>query len=60
MEPLRPLLARVAADNGASIRVLERCGFRLIGKERSFARARGEEIDEFVYELEGAKGGEAP
>jgi RimJ/RimL family protein N-acetyltransferase len=47
----RPLFARVAVDNLGSIRVLEKCGFRLIGHERGFADARGEEIDEAVYRL---------
>jgi RimJ/RimL family protein N-acetyltransferase len=47
----RPLFARVAVDNLGSIRVLEKCGFRLIGHERGFANARGEEIDEVVYRL---------
>jgi RimJ/RimL family protein N-acetyltransferase len=32
--PERPLFARVAAHNGASLRVLEKHGFDLIGEER--------------------------
>jgi RimJ/RimL family protein N-acetyltransferase len=47
----RPLFARVAVDNLGSIRVLEKCGFRLIDIEREFANARGEEINEAVYRL---------
>ena len=47
----RPLYARAAADNVGSIRVLEKCGFLLIGHERGFAVARGEEIEEVVLEL---------
>ncbi|MEQ1832157.1 MAG: GNAT family N-acetyltransferase [Candidatus Eisenbacteria bacterium] len=47
----RPLHARAAADNRASIRVLEKCGFMRVGGERGFAEARGEEIDEVVMEL---------
>ena len=35
----RPLHARVAYDNVASHRVLEKCGFRVIATERSFAQA---------------------
>jgi len=50
----RPLYARVAADNLGSIRVLEKCGFQLTGYERAFANARGEEIDEGVFILNGA------
>lgn len=50
-ETRRPLYARAAADNAASIRVLEKCGFVLIGRERGYANARGAEIDEVVMEL---------
>ena len=49
----RPIYARSAADNAASIRVLEHCGFRLIGRARGFANARGQEIEEVVLELAG-------
>lgn len=49
----RPLHGRAAADNRASIRVLEKCGFVKIGDDRGFANARGEEIDEVVYRLDG-------
>jgi RimJ/RimL family protein N-acetyltransferase len=47
----RPLYARAAKDNLASIRVLEKCGFALSRTERGFANARGEEIEEVVMEL---------
>jgi len=50
-ETHRPLYARAAADNAASIRVLEKCGFVLIGRDRGYANARGAEIDEVVMEL---------
>jgi RimJ/RimL family protein N-acetyltransferase len=49
----RPLYARVASDNVASRRVLEKCGFRVIATERGFAQARSAEIEEFVLRLEG-------
>ena len=49
----RPLRGRAAADNGASLRVLEKCGFVVTGRERGFANARGEEIDEVVLILVG-------
>ena len=49
----RPLYARAAADNVASIRVLEKCGFVLIGRDRGFANARGAEIEEVIMELRG-------
>jgi RimJ/RimL family protein N-acetyltransferase len=48
----RPLHARVASDNVASHRVLEKCGFRVVATERGFADARSGEIEEFVLRLE--------
>jgi RimJ/RimL family protein N-acetyltransferase len=48
LELSRPLYARVASDNVASRRVLEKCGFRVIGKDRGFAEARSAEIEELV------------
>ncbi len=48
----RPLFARVAEDNVASARVLEKCGFRFIGRDRGFAAGRGEEIDETILRLD--------
>ena len=47
----RPLRGRAAADNVASIRVLEKCGFVRIGTDRGYANARRAEIDEVVMEL---------
>jgi RimJ/RimL family protein N-acetyltransferase len=47
----RPLYARAAKDNIASLRVLEKCGFTITGCERGFANARGEEVEEVVLEL---------
>lgn len=47
----RPIYARVAKDNGGSRRVLEKCGFTVIGEDRGFANARGAEIDELLLEL---------
>ena len=49
--PTRPIYARVAKDNPGSRRVLEKCGFKVIGEDRAFANARGQEIDELVLEL---------
>jgi RimJ/RimL family protein N-acetyltransferase len=49
----RPLYARAAKDNIASLRVLEKCGFRIIGEDKGFANARGEDIEEYVLELPG-------
>ena len=50
----RPLHARVASDNVASRRVLEKCGFRVIATDRGFAEARSHEIEEVVLRLEHA------
>lgn len=47
----RPLYARTASDNIGSQRVLEKCGFVVVGHERGYANARGEEIDETVLQL---------
>ena len=47
----RPIYARVAKDNLGSRRVLEKCGFAIIGESKGFANARGQEIEEFLLEL---------
>ena len=47
----RPIYARVAKDNLGSRRVLEKCGFAIIGESSGFANARGREIEEFLLEL---------
>lgn len=47
----RPIYARVAKDNLGSRRVLENCGFTIIGEARGFANARGQEIEELILEL---------
>jgi len=49
--PARPLTARAVKDNVASLRVLEKCGFRVVGSEKSFANGRGEEVEEIILEL---------
>ena len=48
---VRPLYARAAADNAASLRVLEKCGFVRMGTNRDFANARGQEIEEVLLKL---------
>jgi len=48
---VRPMYARVAKDNLGSRRVLEKCGFRVIGESKGFASARGQEIEELHLEL---------
>jgi RimJ/RimL family protein N-acetyltransferase len=47
----RPLRARAAKDNVGSLRVLAKCGFEVIGEDRGFANARGQEIEEVVLRL---------
>lgn len=51
VDPSRPLCGRVAADNIASRRVLEKCGFRVIATDRGMAHARSAEIEELVLQL---------
>lgn len=48
---VRPLFARAAKDNVASIRVLQKCGFTIIGEDKGFADGRGEEVEEFLLKL---------
>jgi RimJ/RimL family protein N-acetyltransferase len=50
-EHMRPVFGRVAFDNLASQKVLEKCGFLKIGTDRGFANARQAEIEEFIYKL---------
>lgn len=50
--PLRPLHARAARSNGASIRVLERCGFVVTGYEWSEATERWPACEEALLRLE--------
>jgi len=52
-ERARPLHAHVAKHNMASIRVLEKCGFTIVGEDRVSidGSGDGEEIEEFVLEL---------
>lgn len=47
----RPLYARAAKDNVASIRVLQKCGFVISGHDQGFANARGEEVEEAILKL---------
>lgn len=48
---LRPMYARVAYDHAASLRVLEKCGFVLIGTDKGFSNSRGAEIEELILVL---------
>ena len=51
-ETTRPLYAYAATSNVGSMRVLEKCGFTLVGRETEFDEALGEEIEEALYVLE--------
>jgi RimJ/RimL family protein N-acetyltransferase len=53
LERERPMYGRAAADNLASIRVMQKCGFQIIGRDKSYANARGAEIAEIVLRLAG-------
>ena len=46
--PSRPLHARAASDNVASLRVLQKAGFEVVGTEDSFAAARKGQIEETI------------
>ncbi|MBM7504437.1 GNAT family N-acetyltransferase [Agromyces aurantiacus] len=47
----RPVRARAAADNAASVAVLGKLGFVEVGRDRGYANARRAEIDEIEFEL---------
>ena len=51
-QPARPIYARAAADNVASVRVLQKCGFVITGQSMGYANARGQEIAEYTLELQ--------
>ncbi len=48
----RPIFARAATDNLGSIRVLEKCGFQIIGENKDFANGRGEDTEEYILRLD--------
>jgi RimJ/RimL family protein N-acetyltransferase len=50
-EPVRPLHARVAADNIGSRRVLDRAGFVETGREVSYPPRAGAPVEELVLRL---------
>ncbi|ARU59872.1 GNAT family N-acetyltransferase [Tumebacillus avium] len=47
----RPLCARAAKDNIASIRVLEKCGFQICGEDKGFSNSRNHEVEEYILKL---------
>jgi RimJ/RimL family protein N-acetyltransferase len=52
VQTIRPIRARVAKDNIASLRVLEKCGFNIVGEDKGFAHARNAETEEYLLNLE--------
>jgi RimJ/RimL family protein N-acetyltransferase len=52
LEKTRPLYAAAAADNAGSLRVLQKCGFRVTGPGRAYSHARGVEVDEVNLRLD--------
>ena len=51
-EMKRPLFAHVAKQNSASKKVLEKCGFKVIGEDKWKPNPAAEEIEEFILQLE--------
>jgi RimJ/RimL family protein N-acetyltransferase len=50
--PERPLRARAVADNLGSLRVLHKAGFVVIDEQSDFAPGRGEQVVEFILQLD--------
>jgi RimJ/RimL family protein N-acetyltransferase len=50
--PVRPLYASAARDNVGSLRVLEKCGFTVVGSAPAFASARGQDLEEVFLQLD--------
>jgi len=48
----RPLYAHVAKHKLASMRVLEKCGFTIIGEDTGLPSDPGEQIEEFILKLD--------
>jgi RimJ/RimL family protein N-acetyltransferase len=48
----RPLYGYVAKHNIGSRRVLEKCGFTIVGEEKEFADVSGEKVEGFILKLD--------
>ncbi|MFF5172860.1 GNAT family N-acetyltransferase [Micromonospora sp. NPDC000089] len=48
--PAGPVHARAAKDNRASLAVLRKCGFVVVGEDSGYAAGRGAEVEEWVLE----------
>jgi RimJ/RimL family protein N-acetyltransferase len=51
-DPVRPVVARVVKDSAASRRVLEKCGFLVVGEDHGHAAGRGTVVEELVLRLD--------
>jgi RimJ/RimL family protein N-acetyltransferase len=51
-EMTRPLYAHVVRTNVASVRILERCEFKIVGSTLAAAPTGGDEIEELVFRLD--------
>lgn len=49
---VRPLFARAATDNLGSLRVLQKCGFTIIGQDQGYAHGRGTDTEEYILRLD--------
>lgn len=47
----RPLVASVAVGNIGSLKVLQKCGFKITGKDKGFAAGLGRESEEYLLRL---------
>ena len=45
-------MLRVACDNRGSFRILEKCGFKVLSKQKSYSNARRGEVEELIMELD--------
>ncbi len=50
--PQRPLFARAASDNTASLRVLQKANFKIINTAIGYAEARSTDIEETILRLD--------
>ncbi len=50
-EAIRPLFAHVAKHNAASIRVLEKCGFTVVGEDKEFSKLGDSPVEGLVLKL---------
>jgi RimJ/RimL family protein N-acetyltransferase len=52
LEKTRPLHAHVAQHNVASVRVLQKCGFSIVGKAKVASSAFGADVEELILKLD--------